>query len=96
MARYLKKEERAASTHSKSNAQQASTLPTKPHLLPTPYPTIATHTHTHQEIGEEVEFTQLYKEVQQLCKANKITRFGCKKVCREQPAQQHTPRQQQQ
>ena len=35
-----------------------------------------------QEIGEEVEFTQLYKEVQQLCKNNKITRFGCKKVDR--------------
>jgi DNA polymerase alpha subunit A len=35
-----------------------------------------------QEIGDEVEFLQVYKEVQTLCRNNRITRFGCKKVDR--------------
>ena len=36
-----------------------------------------------EEAGEEVEFPALYKEVQQLCRANKIGRFGCKRVERQ-------------
>ena len=33
-----------------------------------------------EECGEPVEFLQVWQEVQALCKANRITRFGCKKV----------------
>ena len=33
-----------------------------------------------EESGAEVEFLQVYKEVQQLCKNNRITKFGCKRV----------------
>lgn len=35
-----------------------------------------------QETGDEVAFVQVYKEVQQLCKSHRITKFGCKKVDR--------------
>ena len=34
----------------------------------------------NEECGEPVEFLQVWQEVQALCKANRITRFGCKKV----------------
>lgn len=33
-----------------------------------------------QEIGDEISFVDVYKEVQQLCRSHRITRFGCKKV----------------
>ena len=33
-----------------------------------------------EECGEEVQFLQVFQEVQALCKQNRITRFGCKKV----------------
>ena len=32
--------------------------------------------------GEPVTFTDLYKEVQQLCKRHKVHKFGCKRVDR--------------
>ena len=32
--------------------------------------------------GEPVTFTDLYKEVQQLCKRHKVHKFGCKRVVR--------------
>jgi hypothetical protein len=48
-----------------------------------------------QESGDEVQFLDVYKEVQALCRLHKITRFGCKRVdrsyCFEDPSvPQHT------
>ena len=32
------------------------------------------------EIGDEVSFAEVFKEVQQLCRAHKVTKFACKRV----------------
>jgi DNA polymerase alpha subunit A len=32
------------------------------------------------EVGDEVSFAELFKEVQQLCRAHKVTKFACKRV----------------
>ena len=36
-----------------------------------------------EEVGDEVTFVQVYKEVQELCKKHRITRYGCKRVERQ-------------